>query len=319
MKKNEENTKRTKKTTGKSPSVSKKSVKTADTAKQSNKPAANKPATVKTTAKLAAKRCTTKPASKTTTKTAAKLREIKVGDKIVGQVNGAIGIVKAIKTDAYLAPKPRPYAVIDWQNATKKQDKQTVADIKYLQEIEKRGGIKITTPRKVNKPVTTANKPRQSNTPPKKSATGKRDGDKPSHPQGEAKKSSVGEIHRGNTKYIDTEPKQQRNYAVVKDKDGKVTVAKVKTIKKFDENGKNADPALVEINHERYGLPERSGVDFETFDKNRMTNKPLKLSDKDVFPEQQPRGKLNSKDKHRVLIHTGQIIDPKKKKGGNSK
>lgn len=131
--------------------------------------------------------------------------------------------------------------------------------------------------------------------------------------------SAVGEIHRGNTKYIDTEPKQQRDYAVVKDKNGKVTVAKVKTIKKIDENGKNADHALVEINHQKYGLKNRSGVDFETFDQNRMTHKPLQLSDKDAFPEQQPRAKLNSKDKHNVLVHTKVINDPKKKKGGNSK
>lgn len=292
---------KTPKTTGKSPSASKKSVKTA----------------VSTNRKPAAKKCDSKTAVNTAKP--VKNREIKVGDKIVGQVNGAVGIVKAIKTDAYLAPKPRPYAVIDWQNAKKAQKQQTVADIKYLQAQEKRGGIKITTPRKVNKSVTTVNKPRQSDTPPKKSTNCKRSGDKPSYPQGSGQKSSVGEIHRGNTKYIDTEPKKQRNYTVVKDNNGKVTVAKVKTIKHLDENGKNADPALVEINHEKYGLTERSGVDFETFDKNRMSNKPLKLSDKDVFPEQQPRAKLNSKDKHNVLIHTKAINDPKNKKGGNSK
>lgn len=130
--------------------------------------------------------------------------------------------------------------------------------------------------------------------------------------------SSVGEIHRGVTKYIDTEPKKERNYTVVKDKRGNVTVAKIKTIKQFDANGQNADPSLVEINHEKYGLESRSGVDFETFDKNRMSQKPLRLDDKDVFPEQNPRAKLNSKDKHNVLIHTGVINDPRKKKGGNS-
>ena len=43
------------KTTGKSPTENKKSVKSADTAKQTNKPAAKKPAPVKTTAKPAAK------------------------------------------------------------------------------------------------------------------------------------------------------------------------------------------------------------------------------------------------------------------------
>lgn len=125
------------------------------------------------------------------------------------------------------------------------------------------------------------------------------------------KKSRVGEIHRGNTKYIDKEPKPQRNYAVVKDKDGKVTVAKVKSIKEFDENGKNADPHLVEIDHKKYGLENRSGVDHETFSQNKMSHKPLRLEDKKVFPEQEPRAKLSSKDTHRVLEH---IKQNKKKK-----
>ncbi len=130
--------------------------------------------------------------------------------------------------------------------------------------------------------------------------------------------SHVGEIHRGNTKYIDTEPKKQRNYAVVKDKNGNITVAKIKTIKQIDESGKNADKHLVEIKHENYGLEERSGVDNETFDTNRMSKKPLRLEDKDAFPEGKPRAKLNSKDKHNVLIHTKIINPPKNKKGGNS-
>ncbi len=175
----------------------------------------------------------------------------------------------------------------------------------------------IPAPRKTaNKPATAApsktTKPQITKQPTKNASNQKqltkqsqkqREGDKPSHTQGEKRKSSVGEIHRGNTKYIDTEPKEQRDYAVVKDNNGKVTVAKVKSIKEFDENGKNADPALVEINHERYGLEKRSGVDFETFDQNRMTHKPLQLSDKDVFPEEQPRATMGSHDKHRVLQH----------------
>lgn len=86
-------------------------------------------------------------------------------------------------------------------------------------------------------------------------------------------------------------------------------IAKLKSIKKFDENGKNADPALVEINHERYGLPNRTGVDFQRFDTNRMSGKPLQLEDKDVFPEDKERFKLGSHDKARVLRHT----KPKKK------
>ena len=121
--------------------------------------------------------------------------------------------------------------------------------------------------------------------------------------------SNVGKVFRGRTKYIDKEPKLERDYAVVKETKRGVTVAKLKSIKKFDENGKNADPALVEINHERYGLPNRTGVDFQRFDTNRMSGKPLQLEDKDVFPADKERFKLGSQDKARVLRHT----KPKKK------
>lgn len=115
----------------------------------------------------------------------------------------------------------------------------------------------------------------------------------------------IGKVYRGETKYIDKEPKKQRDYVVVRNKDDKVTVAKLKSIKKFDENGKNADKALVEINHERYGLPNRTGVDFERFDKNRMSGKPLDLNDIDVFPEQKERATLSRKDTDKALYHTG--------------
>lgn len=125
---------------------------------------------------------------------------------------------------------------------------------------------------------------------------------------------NVGKVYRGETKYIDTETKKQRDYVVVREKNKNVTIAKLKTIKKFDENGKNADRALVEINHERYGLPNRTGVDFQRFDKNRMSGKPLNIEDKDVFPEQEARFKLGSKDLHNALSHTRVIPKDKKKK-----
>ncbi|UKI47867.1 MAG: hypothetical protein L6V82_08725 [Clostridiales bacterium] len=65
---------------------------------------------------------------------------------------------------------------------------------------------------------------------------------------------NVGKVYRGRTKYIDVETKPERDYVVVIDDGERVKVAKLKSIKIFDENGKNADKALVEINSERYGL-----------------------------------------------------------------
>ena len=125
------------------------------------------------------------------------------------------------------------------------------------------------------------------------------------------KKSRVGEVHRGNTKYIDTETKKQRDYVVVKEKDGNVSVAKLKSIKKFDDDGNNADKALYEINQQKYGLNKRTGVDFQRFDKNRMSGSPLKLSDKRVFPEQKEKFKLSSHDTHKVIKHTEKRKKPR--------
>ena len=140
---------------------------------------------------------------------------------------------------------------------------------------------------------------------------------KPPRSNGAAKKeNNVGKVYRGRTKYIDRETKAERNYVVVVDDGKNVSVAKLKSIKIFDENGRNADKALVEINASRYGLEKRTGVDFQRFNKNRMSGKPLQLKDKDIFPEGKERFGLNSKDKHNVLVHTKSIRDPKNRKRG---
>ena len=121
-----------------------------------------------------------------------------------------------------------------------------------------------------------------------------------------SRENNVGRVYRGKTKYIDVETKPERNYVVVKDNGKNVTIAKLKSIKLFDKNGKNADKALVEINASRYGLTKRTGVDFQRFTKNRMSGKHLNLNDKKVFPEGKERFKLGSHDISRVLRHTKQ-------------
>lgn len=118
------------------------------------------------------------------------------------------------------------------------------------------------------------------------------------------KKNKIGTVWRGKTKYIDKDTKPERNYVVVLDDGKKVSVAKLKSIKIFDENGRNADKALVEINATRYGLTKRTGVDFQRFNENRLTGKKIRLSDKKVFPESHERFKLGSHDTSRVLRHT---------------
>lgn len=124
---------------------------------------------------------------------------------------------------------------------------------------------------------------------------------------------NIGKVYRGRTKYIDRDTKSERNYVVVFDDGKRVKVSKLKSIKIFDENGKNADKALVEINQDRYGLKLRTGVDYQVFDKNRMSKKPLSISDKRVFPEQKERFVLSNRERDRVLIHTKQIKRKKKR------
>ena len=127
-------------------------------------------------------------------------------------------------------------------------------------------------------------------------------------------KSNVGKVYRGKTKYIDREPKEERNYVVVRENTRGVSVAKLKSIKKLDESGKNADKALAEINHERYDLPKRTGVDFQMFDRNRMSGKPLRVDDKKVFPEGKERFILSNRDRDKVIYHTGTKKRNKSKK-----
>lgn len=111
-------------------------------------------------------------------------------------------------------------------------------------------------------------------------------------------KNNIGKVYRGRTKYIDPETKLERNYVIVRDNGKNVSVAKLKSIKK--EN----DPALIEIDYKKYGLSKRTGIDFQRFTKNRMSKKPLSLTDKRVFPEKAERFKLSSKDTHRAIRHT---------------
>ena len=125
---------------------------------------------------------------------------------------------------------------------------------------------------------------------------------------------NVGKVYRGKTKYIDKKTKPERNYVVVVDDGKRIKVAKLKSIKIFDENGKNADKALVEINATRYGLEKRTGVDFQKFSTNRMSGKSLTLKDKDVFPEDKERFTLSNRDRDKALFHTNVRKRQKNKK-----
>lgn len=114
----------------------------------------------------------------------------------------------------------------------------------------------------------------------------------------------VGFVFVGNTMYIDSEPKLHRRYLVTKQKGDNVTVSKLKSIKKFDEAGKNADPFLVEINQNYPGLTKRTGVDKTYYTKNIVKKQSLRIIDKDVF-KQMPEFKVSGRDLRKAQVHTG--------------
>lgn len=113
----------------------------------------------------------------------------------------------------------------------------------------------------------------------------------------------VGYVFCGNTKYIDVETKEKRRYLVTKQKGSHVTVSKLQSIKQFDKNGRNADKHLIEINQNYPGLTKRTGVDFWQYTKNRMSGKPLSITDSKIF-KNQPEFAVSGKDLNKAQIHT---------------
>jgi len=135
----------------------------------------------------------------------------------------------------------------------------------------------------------------------------------PKKPPPKVQRKHLGKVYRGETKYIDKDTKRTRYYAVTKEKpSGAVGVSKIKRIKIFDENGKNADGYLVEINHKAYNLPERSGVDREVFYRNLLTGELLSVRENNGVFETPEKFKLGSHDLHRVKKHTKGSSDKKK-------
>ena len=99
--------------------------------------------------------------------------------------------------------------------------------------------------------------------------------------------------------------KPERNYFFVKENGKFVSVSKLKSIKKDN------DEALFEIDFKKYGLAKRTGVDYQRFDKNRMSKKPLSLGDRKVFPEGQERFKFSSHDTYKAIRHTQKKKKPR--------
>lgn len=110
----------------------------------------------------------------------------------------------------------------------------------------------------------------------------------------------VGEVYRIPTATVAPDNKKERNYAATRQSGEKLGLSKIKSIKKFDKNGKNADLDLQEINQNYPGLTKRSGVDHEVHWINQKTKKIFNIEDAEF---KDPLFKLSSHDNYRVRKH----------------
>lgn len=119
-----------------------------------------------------------------------------------------------------------------------------------------------------------------------------------------ANKTNVGKVYYGKTSCIDNDTRPRRRFVVVNDNGQSIKVSKLKTIKKFDNFGNNADEYLLELDKTKYPkLKERTGVDSQVYNKNRRTKQKLTLTkDNGVF-DCVPDFELDCKDKSRVIRH----------------
>lgn len=119
----------------------------------------------------------------------------------------------------------------------------------------------------------------------------------------------LGNVYWANSQKIDkTDNKKRRQYAVTKDNGENVGVSKIRG---FNDNEKNND-RLYELDRNKYPLSKRSGVDRKVYTRRADTNKPLRLEDREVF-ENKPAFKMNSRDTHKMLVHTDQTTNKRKK------
>lgn len=65
-------------------------------------------------------------------------KKMNKGTKIIGKVNGAIGIVEETKIE-----NGKEYVIIKWKNANPGQQKKSTTEVKHLKYLEKNGGVEI--------------------------------------------------------------------------------------------------------------------------------------------------------------------------------
>lgn len=93
--------------------------------------------------KSTSKSKTSKPAGKRT----CKPKTVKVGDKIVGTVNGMVGVIKDVRQDTVNTSRGNrqtsPYAVIEVLNPKKGQQRIITTSLDNINRLENKGGIRV--------------------------------------------------------------------------------------------------------------------------------------------------------------------------------
>lgn len=91
-----------------------------------------------------------------------------------------------------------------------------------------------------------------------------------------------------------------------------------KTSKRYNEkqaylNNYTVYVKISALTRTAWGLSKRTGVDYQTFNKNRMSGKPLTMKDRKVFSEGKEWFSLGSHDLARTLRHVGRAGNKKKR------
>ena len=117
------------------------------------------------------------------------------------------------------------------------------------------------------------------------------------------KKNNEGKVYYGKTRFIDTDNKPRRRFVVTKDEDGYISVAKVGSLKFYDKDGNNLNPAFVEIKSTYKGLTKRTGVFNREYSKNRKTKERLNLRKGNGVFDGKELFELDDEDFNKVDLH----------------
>jgi hypothetical protein len=114
----------------------------------------------------------------------------------------------------------------------------------------------------------------------------------------------LGKVYFAKANSISNDTRPRRRFVIVSDNGETVKVSKLKSIKKYNESGENADFYLVEIDYKKYkGLTQRTGVDNQVYSKNRRTNEKLWIGEGNGVFDEKEEFTLDKEDYEKVDKH----------------